>query len=233
MNVLGFDTALGGCSIALAGGDKKISRQVETQRDQAKILVPLIQDVVAEAGIGFEALDLIVTTVGPGSFTGLRIGLSTARSLALALGKPLAGVTTLDVLGAQVAAEAGAPMLCVLETKRSDYYVQPFDGAGTSLDEPSALEMAAIVEKFSGQGYGLCGDAVERFRAEAGDRMHFTRVVPVTLLDPLVLVACGARAAEAGGIDKPAVPLYLREADVSLPKHGFPVAPHGSQVFMK
>ena len=92
--VLAFDSALSGCRAAVLDsqtGDG-VCETFETPRGQAENLVPLIQRVVHQAGISFSDLSLVVTTVGPGSFTGLRVGLATARGLALAIGCPVQGV---------------------------------------------------------------------------------------------------------------------------------------------
>lgn len=209
--LLAFDTALNGCNVAcVKAGGKPAIRQIVTGRDQAAKLVPLIQECLGEAGVDFADLDKIITTIGPGSFTGLRIGLSTARSLALALNKPLVGVTTLDVMAQHALRIAGgAPFAVLLETKRSDYYGQLFDGQGQAEGEPFALPAQEILPQL--QGHLIAGDAVERFVAETG---YAGVVEAMTMLDPLDLLAQGCVAAEGGGSE----PLYLRGADVSQSK---------------
>lgn len=220
MNLLAFDTALGGCSLGLLVGDRFVAREVETARDQARILIPLMEEMVAEAGIGFADLDAIVSTVGPGSFTGLRLGLSTARSLGLALDKPVHGITTLSVVARHAAEEAGAesdPILVVLETKRTDYYVQLFDGCGQAQTPPQALELTAVHDLIAGKRVTLAGDAVTRIRDESGEKLPVSREMHRVLLHPRTLVAVAGDAVKAGqGTDLS--PVYLRGADVSVSK---------------
>lgn len=209
LNTLAFDTALNGCTVAcVAAGGAPVTRQIETGRDQAAKLVPLIQDCMDEAGVTFKALDKLITTVGPGSFTGLRIGLSTARSFALALEKKLVGVTTLAVAAQQaLRAASGAPFCVLLETKRSDFYAQLFDARGVAASEPLAASAHDILTQLN--GHFLFGDAAARFVAET----HYTGGYEgMTLLDPLDLLTVGYAAESA------AEPLYLRGADVSQPK---------------
>ncbi len=99
MKVLAIDTALDACSVALVrDGGTLTSRSEQMQRGQAERLAPLVREAVAEAKLPFAELDRIAVTTGPGSFTGVRVGLSFARALALALGKPCVGVSTLEAL---------------------------------------------------------------------------------------------------------------------------------------
>ncbi|MFO1145233.1 MAG: tRNA (adenosine(37)-N6)-threonylcarbamoyltransferase complex dimerization subunit type 1 TsaB [Rhodospirillales bacterium] len=97
-------------------------------RGHAEALLPLLLATLADAGRGFSDLDLLAVTVGPGAFTGLRIGLAAARGLALATGLPCLGVTTLEAVAAAVpASEAGGrPLLVALDSKRGDVYAQVF-----------------------------------------------------------------------------------------------------------
>lgn len=211
-NLLAFDTALNGCVVAcVAAGGRPVSRSVLTGRDQAARLVPLIQEVMEEAGLAFADLDTIITTIGPGSFTGLRIGLASARALALALGKPLAGVTTLAAAARQASRTvAGQACAVLLETKRADFYGQLFDAHGLAEGDAQALSGAEFIA-YLGDRRPIIGDAVLRFIAQTG---YTGPAQAIELLDPLDLLAVGA-AAEPLAL---AEPLYLRGADVSESK---------------
>ncbi len=229
MRILAFDTALGGCSIAcLRAGDTPSAsqtmamRQIETARDQARILVPLIQETLAEVSWTFDDLDMMVTTIGPGSFTGLRLGLSTARAFSLSLNKPLIGVETLSVLAhSMVHSVAGSdPVAVILETKRADYYFQTFCSAGIPQSPPRSLSSDAVIETLSLRPYRVTGDALKRLEADMGADM-FQKLCPanlsVTLLDPCVLAQLGLSLFQQG-IQNNTEPLYLRDADVSISK---------------
>lgn len=210
--LLAFDTALNGCNVAcVCAGGKPATRQIVTGRDQAAKLVPLIQECMDEAGVAFTDLDAIITTIGPGSFTGLRIGLSAARSFSLSLNKPLIGVTTMDIAAQQALRVAGgAPFIIVIETKRADYYGQLFDGQGAATSEPfakSGEEIAAMLD-----GYFVYGDAAARFVNETNyNGSHQS----MEMIDPLDLLAVGA----VSPVTDKAEPLYLRGADVSIAKN--------------
>src|SRR5512134_2331782 len=112
MLILSIDTALDACAAAVldtsAGG--AIARESQPmKRGHAEALMPLIARVMKASGIGFAELDRVAVTTGPGSFTGLRVGLSAARGIALAAGKPVVGVTTLTAFAAPVVSENGEP----------------------------------------------------------------------------------------------------------------------------
>lgn len=212
--VLAIDCALGGCLVAVrrAGLGQVFSKTLITEREQAAKLVPMVQDVMADAGIGFDDVGLIVTTMGPGSFTGLRIGLSTARVLGLARNIPVQGVGTMGVMAASCAlANDTDEYFVALETKRSDFYVQ---GAGIA---PACVSAADIPELVKGKSFILCGDAVARLQADVGNSGLFSDVRERSMLDPGALIETGLRAfIDAGQVATKPEPVYLRGADVSM-----------------
>src|SRR6185437_3593559 len=103
MHVLAIDTALGACSAAVLDSGRGAITAHETlpmQRGHAEALMPLIARVMEQGQLSFDALDRIAVTVGPGSFTGLRVGIAAARGIALAAGKPAVGLSTLAAFAA-------------------------------------------------------------------------------------------------------------------------------------
>lgn len=142
--LLGIDTALGGLSISLCRGEEEIAGARHPMlNDQAAQLVPMIEAVLAHAGTKYAALDGIVVTVGPGGFTGVRIGLSTARALGFAASKPVHGVTTLALMAMRAPIQA-ASFLCALPAGREQVYVQSF-GDGLPYPEPVMAPIEEIV----------------------------------------------------------------------------------------
>ncbi len=216
-----------GCGVAFLDTEKDThaAECSPMARGQAEALLPMAQGVLAQVGISFSALDAIVTTVGPGAFTGLRMGLSTARALGLALSCPVIGVTTLEVLAASFFDKNtlnGAACLCVaIETKRSDFYVQFFDSKEQPLSDPAALaaeDMRAFISDVEG-GVILIGDGAARFLSMVEDATAVTFIEGYDLPHPLVMARLGGERLSAADVEQyRPTPLYLRGADVSQPK---------------
>lgn len=208
--VLAMDSAMNGCSVALYGEGVSIARSEKMMRGQSEKLVPMIEDVMKEAGADYADLDRIAVTVGPGAFAGLRIGLSCARAMAMARDIPVIGFTTLEILAAQFWENHKQSCGVLIETKREDYYFQIFDANGKAATEPAALPGKRILEALGGD-IVLTGDAVERFSREFP---HSFKILPVDLPDVLLMARL---AAEGKGQENPG-PVYLRGPDVTSPK---------------
>ncbi|MGI3186169.1 tRNA (adenosine(37)-N6)-threonylcarbamoyltransferase complex dimerization subunit type 1 TsaB [Nioella aestuarii] len=121
--ILGFDTSAAHCAAALLSGDRMIAaRQEEMAKGQAERLMPLLQEVLTEAGVALPDLSAIGVGIGPGNFTGIRISVAAARGLALSLGIPAVGVSRLEAL----ALGAERPVLACLDARRDHLYLQRF-----------------------------------------------------------------------------------------------------------
>lgn len=168
-------------------------------------MVPLIGEVLEESGLDWQQVQLIGVTVGPGSFTGLRIGLAAARALALARGIPVAGVTTADLLTAMVppALYRDKGLMIAIDSKRDDLFIQA-DGEIKALRPEDALAWR------SGPLL-VAGDAAEQFRGLRSD----LEILPL-LPDAGPLTELALRRYREGAA-LPAHPLYLRPPDVALP----------------
>src|ERR1022692_5189393 len=126
MLILAIDTALDACAACVLDTDaaKVIAQESQAmKRGHAEALMPLIARVIRQAGIAFAALDRIAVTTGPGSFTGLRVGLSAARGIALAANKPVVGLSTLAAHAARVVARnAGRPVISAVDARHDHVY---------------------------------------------------------------------------------------------------------------
>jgi tRNA threonylcarbamoyladenosine biosynthesis protein TsaB len=175
MLILAIDTGLDACAAAVLDtrASKLIARETQSmKRGHAEALMPLIARVMTEAAIGFAALDRIAVTTGPGSFTGLRVGLSAARGIALAAGKPVVGVTTLTAYAAPVVSTNSEPaVLAAIDARHDQVYFQVVSGDGGSLVPP---RIAPIDEALGASRFGtlhLVGNAAgmlaDRWHADA------------------------------------------------------------------
>lgn len=225
MLLLAFDTTAPACSIALVRAGAVIAGARELMdQSQAEALMPLIERVMAEGGVSYAALDRIAVTVGPGSFTGVRVGLSTARALGLAAGKPVVGVSSLEVLaGAVPQDERGAltTILAAADTKRGEVYIQPFcaNGGGPEGD-PVALPPEAIAAWLDGnpalrdKSFLLVGDGAALVK-QALPQARLSGASP--LPDPALLARiAAARAPDPAG----PLPLYVLPPKITLAPHG-------------
>src|SRR6202140_1335080 len=163
MLILAIVTALDACAAAVLDTDAARVIAQESQamkRGHAEALMPLIGRVIRESGVAFAALDRIAVTTGPGSFTGLRVGLSAARGIALAANKPVVGVTTLTAYAAPVVSESGEqPVISAIDARHDQVYFQVVSGNGSSLIRP---RVAPIEEALGASRFGapyLVGNA--------------------------------------------------------------------------
>ncbi len=226
MLILAIDTALDACAAAVV--DTRNARVIaqESQamkRGHAEALMPLIARVMKESGVGFDALGRIAATTGPGSFTGLRVGLSAARGIGLAAAKPVVGVTTLTAFAAPVVSEHGEhPVIAAIDARHDHVYLQVVSGDGGALVTP---RVAPIEEALAASRFGaphLVGNAAailaERWHADAPPPF---KVEPRAAPD-IVWVAWLAAAVD------PAVatprPFYLRAPDAKPPADPLPRA---------
>ena len=165
MLILAIDTALDACAACVLDTDaaKVIAQESQAmKRGHAEALMPLIARVIRQAGIAFAALDRIAVTTGPGSFTGLRVGLSAARGIALAANKPVVGLSTLTAYAAPVVGQnAAQPVISAIDARHDQLYFQVVSGDGGSLMLP---RVAPIEEALGASRFGaahLVGNAAK------------------------------------------------------------------------
>jgi tRNA threonylcarbamoyladenosine biosynthesis protein TsaB len=233
--VLALDTSAA-VAVALTDDDGAplAGRRVTEERRHAELLGPMIGEVLADAAVDRRALTAVVVGTGPAPFTGLRVGLVTARTLALALGIPVLGVCSLDALAAQAAADLaldpGTEVLVATDARRREVYwaryrvvaggtsgipagttgspagrgVEPVDGPGVARPDRLAEDGVPRGAVVVGRGAALYPDALGG--------------APDGLLDPEpVVLARLALDRHARGLALPSEPLYLRRPDVMEP----------------
>ncbi|MGH6726711.1 MAG: tRNA (adenosine(37)-N6)-threonylcarbamoyltransferase complex dimerization subunit type 1 TsaB [Pseudolabrys sp.] len=215
MRILAIDTALEACSAAVldtaepTGGARESIAMV---RGHAEALMSLIARVLERAGLDFAALDRIAVTTGPGSFTGLRVGIAAARGIALAAGKPAVGLSTLAAFAAPlIAADDTLPVASAIDARHDHVYLQVFGPGGRTIVAPRLVPLREALRVAANGGQRLTGTAASMLAAAwpAGER-------PPSLIDarraPDIdwVARLGAAAAETGA---PPKPLYLRAPD--------------------
>jgi tRNA threonylcarbamoyladenosine biosynthesis protein TsaB len=225
--VLALDTTgtLGSVALGVFGADATVAREIvrsfEPSRRHSRNLLPAIRELLAEAGLGRDELALLVATRGPGSFTGLRIGLATAQGFALAVGTQLVGVSSLDAAALADAASDGSARrrLVVIDALRGELFAALYDGVGpeTLVAGPFRLlpEHAGSWAAEHGAAR-ICGPGVARYRDRmAGGASGFEVVDDRRPLAPAAL-RLGFRAAREGkaSVEASVEPLYLREPDI-------------------
>ena len=152
MIVLALDTCLSACSAAVLADDRVLAAASEPMvRGHQERLGGLVREVMTASGIRFEDLDRIGVTVGPGSFTGLRVGLAFAKGLALATARPCVGVGSLEALAASV--EGSGRRIAVIDAGRGNVFVQAFEG-GRALMAPDNLPLEIAAARLAELGQG-------------------------------------------------------------------------------
>ncbi len=208
MIVLGLDTCLNACSVAVLDGETVLAHRCEVMaRGHQERLAPMTEAVMADTGLAFSQLHRIGATVGPGSFTGLRVGVAFAKGLASALSIPAVGIGTLEAL----AAEGSGLVAAAIDARRDQIYLQVFED-GAPLIAPDVLPVgtaaARLVELTAGRTLTLIGSGAPLLAEVAPE---------ARLLTP---EGCDARHVARLATTRAAVPirpLYLRAPDAKLP----------------
>jgi len=208
MRVLVIDTALDACTAAVFEDGRSLAERSEPMaRGHQERIGVLVRDVADQAG-GFGAIDRIGVTVGPGSFTGLRVGLSFAQGLGAALDRPVVGISTLQALAASAPNPAG-PVAAVIDARRGQVYLQTFiDGAPDGEPAPWDIEAARLHLDEAGPDWRLIGSGAPLI-APVGAEILSLATPTAAALAAMTLAADPASA--------PPCPLYLRAPDATPP----------------
>lgn len=222
MALIAFDTCFGAVSVVVrycaAGGDWSIREAYEVrQTGHAERLMPMISEVIAGAGLEFEQIECFAVTVGPGSFTGVRVGVAAARAFALATGRPVIGVSSLEVIAARGrqllgARSDGRTLMVAVDARRGGLYCA-LHRDGTTIGDTgpmllTAVAAAALARDHRALVIGSGGPILADFASAAG----YTIDTELASIEPharhLALLAAGRSSAPT------IAPLYLRSPDV-------------------
>ena len=219
MPVLALDTSAA-VAVTLTSDDGAVlaARRVTEERRHAELLAPMVTDVLADAGLDRRAVTTVVVGTGPAPFTGLRVGLVTARTLALALGVPVLGVCSLEALALQAADDLGlAPgteVLVATDARRREVYWARYRVTGTDVQAvagPAVVRPAELAQDPAVAGAVVVGRGAALYP-------DLLTAAPGAPLDPdPAALARLALARRARGLPQPSEPLYLRRPDVMEP----------------
>lgn len=215
MRVLVVDTALGLCTAGLFEVEGEAVRRLGLRSEpmtkgHSERVAGFARDAMAEAGLAFDAIDRIGVTVGPGSFTGLRVGLAFAQGLGAALDRPVVGVSSLDALAASAEAPTG-PVAALIDARRGQVYARFFtDGVPDAAAEALSLDAAAERIAHLAPGAVLIGSGAALF----GEAFPALAQAPLAGPAPEALARLTAATDPATA---PPRPLYLRAPDATPP----------------
>jgi tRNA threonylcarbamoyladenosine biosynthesis protein TsaB len=215
MRVLAIDTALAACSAAVLDtehGGVLASDSLSMTRGHAEALMPLIYHVMQRAQMAFADLDRVAVTTGPGSFTGLRVGISAARGIALATDKPAVGVSTLTVYAAPLLADDDStPVIAAIDARHDHVYLQVFGVGGRVLIAPRLAPMSDAVRAASDAQSRIVGSAAQSIADRLPRGAPLPLLVDVREAPDIIWVARMGAVLPEG--QSPPKPQYLRAPD--------------------
>jgi tRNA threonylcarbamoyladenosine biosynthesis protein TsaB len=225
LRVLAIDTALNACSACIlqAGDAEPLAREtIPMERGHAEALLPLIDRLAARVDGGFESLDRVAVTVGPGSYTGLRVGIAAARGIGLAADIPVIGVATLSAfLAPLLAHERRGLFTAAIDAKHGHIYIQAVAAGGRTIIQPSLLSFRDAMRLLGSGPVVVTGNAASQLASEAraqGVEVLASESIPAP--DITWVARLGALADPTQALPKP---LYLREPDAK-PQDGARIA---------
>jgi tRNA threonylcarbamoyladenosine biosynthesis protein TsaB len=215
MNILAIETSSGACSAAVlrheAGATSVAQRYVEMRQGHAEALMGMISAVMEESSIGYQDLDRIAVSVGPGSFTGTRVGIAAARGIALAAGKPLVAASSLAIIAEMVRRQgAGRPVAVALAAGRGDVYLEVYDTEGRSIEPAQVLALEEAARLIAPINPIVAGSAAADVARSAGPEHGGLETSGILWPDARVLALM---AVSLEPPTEPPIPLYLKPAD--------------------
>jgi tRNA threonylcarbamoyladenosine biosynthesis protein TsaB len=215
LRILAIDTALGACSACVLAQDAAEPLALETQsmeRGHAEALLPLVERVVSQVDGGFSTIDRVAVTIGPGTYTGLRVGIAAARAVGLAAGVPVVGVTTLSALIAPLMSGDKRRLLAAaIDARHGQVYFHMVAPGGRSVIQPTIIGIRDAVRLIGAGPVALNGSGAPAIAVEALTS-GIDAVVPSGAGEPDIawVARLGLAADPAQTLPKP---LYLRSPD--------------------
>lgn len=216
MLILAIDTSLGAVAACVydAEQDQVLAEErVMLVRGHAEALVPLLERLAGQIPGGFDAVERVAVTTGPGSFTGIRVGVSAARAVGVAKGIEVVGVTTFSAFGAAVLGRDGADVACVVDARHGNVFIEVFDHAGAVVQEAAVLPARLAAVRLGDTPTILTGPGAALVAIEAWSLGRKAEVGGETVSPPIDFVA--RLGAIADPQESPANPFYLKAADVT------------------
>ena len=238
MAALSIDTVANLCAVAVNNhktGELLSVVSHDIGRGHAEILMDVIDEAMNQANIGYKDLEKIITTIGPGSFTGVRVGISVGRAIGLGLSKPVIGVSTLQA-SAQYAAQvgngenAGKNISVIIDARRSEFYFQPFQN-GIPVQDAMVCKFSDLLENHKKQNLEnivICGSGAKKFNEEVAISNHKTNFMIAHQLATAPIESVAKIGLAVAIPEMRPEPLYLRGADAKK-QQGFAVSRSDSQ----
>ncbi|MEF3365506.1 tRNA (adenosine(37)-N6)-threonylcarbamoyltransferase complex dimerization subunit type 1 TsaB [Methylocystis sp. 9N] len=224
MRILAIDTALPAVSACVLDDDAEepiSSETIAMERGHAEALLPLIERVMSKVEGGFSTIDRVAVAVGPGSFTGIRIGLAAAQGIALACKAEIVGVSTLAALAAPLILDPFEGVVAAaIDARHGNVYIAAFGADGRALLSPRRASAQDALRALGAGPILLIGSGAEALAKEARARGVPTRIVSEQTAPDIAFIARLGLAARPDAA--PARPLYLKEPDVTPPSASRP-----------
>ncbi len=223
MRLLAVDTSTLSCGVAVADDEELLSESLFTSRQtHSRHLLGMVEETLSRSGLALSDLDGFAVTRGPGSFTGLRIGMSVVKGLAEVAGKPVAGISTLEAL-ARGAVLAGKPILAMVDARKGEVYAALYapDGKGgvTELSPPEAVSPEALLSRIDGEVLCVGSGAVayrEAIEGTLGGKAFFAAECNTIRPSVVANLAFGAFQRNEAVAAAAVSPLYLRKSDAEI-----------------
>lgn len=216
MVILAIDTALGAVAACVYDAEADVtlaSERTFLERGHAEALVPLLDKVVSQLPRRFDSIDRVVVTTGPGSFTGIRVGVAAARSIGIARNIDVVGVSTLSAFAAPLLGQEGLCVGSVIDARHGKVYFECFDAGGSVVHAAATITVREAAARLCGSATILAGPGASLVAIEAWSQGVKAEVGGEAISPDIVFVArLGALADSA---ESPAQPFYLKAADVT------------------